>query len=120
MEKRLEEGKGSEIARQCWREVRERSRKLRKITSSGWEREKKEFFEERRVNMMGDGVGGRGEGRVGEVIRADRERQKAERWSRIEISSFNRWYRLIKGKEIPTYLRKGEQMEKAGYIQTAE
>lgn len=39
------EGKGSELARRCWREMKERAKEGR--TGSDWERERKDYFEER-------------------------------------------------------------------------
>lgn len=44
-EKRMREGKGSEIARMCMEEMRERCGKRR--ASSGWEKDRRSFFEER-------------------------------------------------------------------------
>jgi len=46
-EKRLEEGRGSRIARMYWEEIRERVRKGKGI--SGWEKERRSFFEDRGV-----------------------------------------------------------------------
>lgn len=40
-EKRLEEGKGGELARICWEEMRKRARKGKAL--GGWEEERKEF-----------------------------------------------------------------------------
>lgn len=45
-EKRLEEGKGGELARICWEEMRKRARKGK--TLGGWEKERKEFWEIRK------------------------------------------------------------------------
>lgn len=45
-EKRLEEGKGGELARICWEEMRKRARKGK--TLGEWEEERKEFWEIRK------------------------------------------------------------------------
>lgn len=37
----------------------------------------------------------------------DRGWQKRERWKRIGKSRYNRWYKEVKGEEIPGYLKKG-------------
>lgn len=44
-EMRLEEGKGRELARECWNEMRKRTREGKSI--EGWEEDRKEFFEKR-------------------------------------------------------------------------
>jgi len=49
-EKRLEEGRGEGLARECLEEIRERFKEERVLT--GWEREKERFFEERGVKRM--------------------------------------------------------------------
>lgn len=41
-EKRLSEGKGSEMARKCWEEMKERFRKGK--VKSSWERERRSFL----------------------------------------------------------------------------
>lgn len=40
-------------------------------------------------------------------MKAEREMQRRERWERINNSEFNTWYKVIKGKRIPGYLKKG-------------
>jgi len=58
-EERLAEERGSELARRCWEEVRERIKKGGKL--SVWEKERKEFFEERgRSGREGEGRGSAG------------------------------------------------------------
>jgi len=44
-EKRLEEGKGSKLARICWEELKGRSRERK--TGSKWEMERRKFFQDR-------------------------------------------------------------------------
>lgn len=50
-EKRLEEGKGSKLARICWEELKGRSREEK--TRSKWKVERRKFFEDRRW-MIGE------------------------------------------------------------------
>lgn len=45
-EERLKEGKGSELTRLCWKELKEGAREGK--VGSEWEEEKKRFFENRR------------------------------------------------------------------------
>lgn len=44
-EKRLEEGRGSELTRSCWRELRERAWEGK--VGSEWDEERRRFFEDR-------------------------------------------------------------------------
>lgn len=50
MEERLAGGRGSELTRKCWEEVRERARRG-EGRLSGWERERQSFFEDRGIEM---------------------------------------------------------------------
>lgn len=103
-ERRLEEGRGSSLARGCWEEMRGRA-KVGKAGSQ-WERERKEFFEVRGGKL--DGMEKMREEReegFEELMREDRKLQREERWERIGGSSFNGWYKLIKGEGIPSYLK---------------
>ena len=50
---------------------------------------------------------GRGELRGEELVSRERRMQEEERWKRIRESEYNRWYRVVKGKGVPGYLRKG-------------
>lgn len=50
-EQKLNEGKGSELARRCWEEMKERYRERK--TKSRWEKEMKDFFESR-MRIRGD------------------------------------------------------------------
>jgi len=105
-EERLAEGRGSELARRCWEELKERARRGGEM--SEWEKERKAFFEDRGIEVekmeeeRKEGVFDfcRGEEK-------DREKQREERWERIRGSKGNKWYRRIKGEGIPGYLRKG-------------
>jgi len=48
-EKRLEEGKGSELTRLCWEEMREKCREGK--IGSIWEEERGKFFRERELEI---------------------------------------------------------------------
>jgi len=105
-EERLAEGKGSEVARRCWEEMRRRVRAGRML--SEWEKERKGFFEERGVELVAMEEGR--ERRVFEfqaIEERDRALQREERWERIRESKYNRWYGRVKGEGIPGYLKKG-------------
>lgn len=105
-EKRLSEGKGSELARKCWIEIKERCKEERTI--SEWEKERKKFFEDRefKIEEIEEGRE-RGEGGFEKVMEKEKERQKIERWDMIRNLSYNKWYNEIKGEGIPGYLKKG-------------
>ncbi|KYN19111.1 hypothetical protein ALC57_08555 [Trachymyrmex cornetzi] len=75
-EKRMREGKGNELARECWKEMRERM--------EGGKR-KEEFIELEKV---------------------DKEKQREERREKIRNSRFNRWYGRVKKEGMPVYLKK--------------
>ncbi|KYN14427.1 hypothetical protein ALC57_13379, partial [Trachymyrmex cornetzi] len=44
---------------------------------------------------------------VGSLQERDREMQRVERWEKIRVSRYNRWYGWIKGEGLPKYLSKG-------------
>lgn len=44
---------------------------------------------------------------VRKLIWEDKERQRKERWEKIRISGYNKWYGRIKEEGIPRYLKKG-------------
>src|SRR5436190_2741828 len=105
-EKRLEGERGSEIARKCWEEIKERARKGK--GDSKWERERAKYFEDRGVGKEGwVGKEEREEANIGEVLKADKELDRKERWERIRDSKYNKWYSWIKGekKGVPEYLK---------------
>lgn len=81
-EKRLEEGRGSELARMCLAEMKERFGSRRALT--GWEEERREFFEGRGMRI--EEVERRREGDEDwfwEMERRERKRQTVERWGKI-------------------------------------
>lgn len=96
-EKRMREGKGSEIARRCMEEMRERYEKRR--ANSGWEKDRRNFFEERGVEIgMLERKEEEGENWYGEMEERDRQMQRRERRERIERARYNKWYKEVKGK----------------------
>jgi len=48
-EERLAEGRGSELARRCWEELKERARRGEEMLE--WEKERKAFFEDRGIEV---------------------------------------------------------------------
>ncbi|XP_071572942.1 uncharacterized protein [Temnothorax nylanderi] len=105
-EKKLEEGKGSELARLCWEELKGREKEGR--AGSSWEREREGFFEERGVGLKElERLREEGDGWHRKLVGVDKETQRKERWEKIEKSDYNRWYKVIKGEGIPGYLKKG-------------
>lgn len=70
-EKRLSEGKGSELARRCWKEIIGRSREGK--GTSKWERERSRFFEDRRFREEMKRRRGKGEMGYEEVLKRDKE-----------------------------------------------
>jgi hypothetical protein len=104
-EKRLKEGKGGEMARRCWEEMRGRWRRGKIIGK--WEKEREEFRSER-------GIGEEEEDRIeySEIEVREKERQAEERWRKIRDSRSNKWYKEIKREGIPIYLKKGWSEER--------
>ncbi|XP_011632262.1 octapeptide-repeat protein T2-like [Pogonomyrmex barbatus] len=83
-EEKLASGRGSEVARECWEEMREKAVRL-----GGRERE---FFRERgkEIKRMEEE---REEGDMdfNALMERDRSMQKEERWRRIGESKYNKW-----------------------------
>lgn len=94
------------MARRCLQEVEERA--MKDGGRSNWEKEREQFFEERRVGIK-EWERKRRQGEIGfEVVKErDRERQREERWKKIGRSKFNKWYGMVKGMGIPEYFKKG-------------
>lgn len=86
--------------------MRERAREGK--VGSEWEEERRRFFEDRgwEIREM-ERKREEANGWFGELIRKDKEEQRLERERRIGDSRYNRWYKVIKEKGIPEYLRKG-------------
>lgn len=88
-ERRLEEGKGSELARSCWGEIKERAKEEKEI--SEWEKGRKKFFKDRGLSVEKiERKRKEGELKCRKLKNRDRRRQKEERWGRIESSRFSR------------------------------
>ncbi|XP_067217103.1 LINE-1 retrotransposable element ORF2 protein [Linepithema humile] len=105
-EKRLDEGRGSEIARECREEMKERFKEGR--VRSEWEEERRKFLEEREISIEEvEKKKEKGEARYEELERRDKEKQRKERREKISESRFSRWYKEVKGEGIPDYLKKG-------------
>ncbi|XP_036148384.1 uncharacterized protein LOC118647469 [Monomorium pharaonis] len=103
-EKRLEEGGGSELARKCLEEIKLRDRSGK--VGSGWEEERRNFWLDRGGNLE-DLDEKKGEDSAEAVFEKERQMQKEERRERILGSEYNKWYKYVKEKGIPEYLRKG-------------
>lgn len=99
-EKRLKSGKGNEITRMCWRSGKERQKKG---SDQAGRRKGKISLKIEEVERGGEEE----EEWFGRVVKAERDIQRRERWERINNSEFNTWYKVIKGKRIPGYLKKG-------------
>ncbi|XP_051167789.1 uncharacterized protein LOC127285695 [Leptopilina boulardi] len=95
IEEKFKQGRGSAIARECWKKIKTgEGRGVKKM--SRWERDREEALEEGRE------WGGRKKEEVKGWIRKDRE----ERWERILGSKYNRWYKMVRGDGRPEYLEK--------------
>ncbi|XP_024868799.1 calcium-binding and coiled-coil domain-containing protein 2-like [Temnothorax curvispinosus] len=104
--RRLEEGGGSELARRCWEEVKEKSRRRGRL--SDWEEGRKKYLSDRGLWEEGEGEKkGEQEARLEEMVKWEREVQRAERWERIKESRYSKWYKKVKKEGIPEYLKKG-------------
>ncbi|EZA50916.1 hypothetical protein X777_10743, partial [Ooceraea biroi] len=105
-EKRISEGRGSEIARRCWEEMRERSKQGR--VGSDWERERANFYEIKgwKIEDM-ERKREEEENWFGEVLKREKEIQRKERGEKIGESRYNAWYKRVKCEGIPGYLKKG-------------
>ncbi|XP_053989994.1 uncharacterized protein LOC128882420 [Hylaeus volcanicus] len=104
-ERKLSEGKGGELARKCWMEIRGRA--VRGRVLGEWEEERREFWE-RKGWSIGEVEEWRDEGRLRgeEIVRREKEVQREERWRKIMESRYNTWYKMIKGEQVPRYLKK--------------
>jgi len=108
-ERRLKLGKGSVIARKCWEEMRERSKRGK--GGSGWEGERREFFIRKGLNWEETeeriGEVEEGERWYGEWEKEERERHRKIRREKISNASYNSWYKEVKGRGVPGYLKRG-------------
>jgi len=105
-EERLERGEGSEIARLCLKEIRDREGSGEGL--SEWEIDRIRYYEERGVRLVELRKRREAGGWRAQVLIEKKGRmQRAERWRRIEKSKYNKWYGRIKKDGVPEYLRKG-------------
>lgn len=104
-ERRLVEGGGSELARECWEEMKVRFREGK--TGGDWEKERKGFFEERGMGIEEEERRReREEMGYEEVESKNKKLQREERWEKIGESKYNKWYKRVKEEGVPGYLKK--------------
>lgn len=86
-EKRLKEGKGGKLAKNCLEEIKKRIEKDRKISNG--EKEKEEYFKEKDLEELAWKREGE-EGMIGyEAVERKEKEQREERMKKIEGSKFN-------------------------------
>ena len=105
-ERKLEEGKGGELARECWEEMKRRMRRGKVL--EGWEEEREQYYKDKgwtveEVERLRD----KGELRGEELVERERRTQEEERWRKIGEGKYNKWYGRVKGVGVPGYLKKG-------------
>lgn len=89
-EERLREGKGSELTRLCWWEMREEAMKGKRRIG-GWEEKRKRFFKDRGWEIKEvERRRKEGDGWFGELIKRNRKEQRLERKRRIRESRYNK------------------------------
>lgn len=106
-ERKLEDGRGGELAILCLAEMRGGGRRG-EGKSGGWEAERRGYFEMRgwdTVELARNGGVGMLKGE--EMVKRDRSMEEEERWNRIGDSRYGKWYKFAKGEGIPGYLKKG-------------
>lgn len=88
-ERRLREGKGGELARRCWEEMREILVKDKEMY--GWEEERRSFFESRGVKLEEVVERGKEEGEwFARIEQKDIEEQRRGRWEKLNQSRYNK------------------------------
>jgi len=89
--------------------MRERSKRGK--GGSGWEEERREFFIRKGLNWeeTEERIGEVEEGArwYGEWEKEERERHRKIRREKISNASYNRWYKQVKGRGVPGYLKRG-------------
>jgi len=79
----------------------------KKGTFVEWERERREYCENRGIKLEEmERKKEDGELRWEDIGGREKRRQREERWEGINNSEYNKWYKEIKGKGIPGYLKK--------------
>lgn len=87
-EKRLEEGRGGELAQRCWEEMKERSKKGK--VGSEWEEERRSYFEDRGLKLEElETKRKNGEEWCEDLVKKGKEMDRGERWKRIRNSKYN-------------------------------
>ncbi|XP_043468318.1 uncharacterized protein LOC122502364 [Leptopilina heterotoma] len=100
MEEKLKQGRGSCLARKCYKVIKDEEEVKRK-GGSKWERDRRVALEE--GIKWGGGQ---------EFIKGWKRKDSEERWERIEGSRYNKWYRMVRGEEMPKYLEKIRKEER--------
>lgn len=90
----IEKGRGEKLVKKCWEEEKERV-KIEKNLSK-WEREKEEFWKERKIE--------RESRERGRDISRERQSYKGKKDEK-RLEKHNRWHGMIKNEEIPRYLK---------------
>lgn len=92
--------------RECLREIKRRAVKGKDLL--GWEEERRGYFRKRRGLDMEELEKLRNEeGGISErLVKVGKKLQRKERWEKINESTYNKWYEMIKNEGIPGYLKK--------------
>lgn len=106
-EEKLASGKGSEIARECLEEIKERQRDGRGRRSR-WEEEREEMKEREGREDSLNGYEG--------LEMESRKEQEKERRELIKESRYNKWYKEVMTEGIPKYLTEGWKTERTRRI----
>lgn len=89
-EKKLKEGKGRELAKECWKETKEGAQKGRYLKR--WEEERKEYIESLGWSLEKmEGLRETEELRGEIIIEKEKEKQRKNRCKLITKSKYNRW-----------------------------
>lgn len=95
LERKLEDGRGSGLARKCWELIKRKEGKGVKSMSS-WERE--------RWNVMSEI--GEGKQSLEKIVEKWGKKDRENRWRKILESNYNKWYKVVKEEGMPNYLIK--------------
>lgn len=85
--------------------MRRRRREGRDV--SDWEKERREFFENKGFRLNEIEGKEEEEGWFSKMRKVDRNRQRKEWRERSKNSEYNRWYWRVKGEGVPGYIKKG-------------
>ncbi|XP_051169309.1 uncharacterized protein LOC127286774 [Leptopilina boulardi] len=95
LEEKLGQGRGSSLAQECWRLVKNGENKGGGDISK-WEKGRKEAISE---GLEWVGIGK-------DLLEGWGRKHKEERWEKIVNSRYNKWYRAVRGEGMPSYLGK--------------